>query len=185
MGRREGHLLGALFVSGALALTLAACGVTFSQGPTESEIFRDLAIEGDLFAGGSVTLMLEYEQPYPVGVPVVCGLIPGEAKTAKLVTPRPVATPPRGEAPLPDTVLDLVSETLAANPEPQGGPVGEATPEAGTIEQTFSLPDLPGRYVVHCFTPRDNTNTIGQLIIVAAPPTPAATATPTPPLLGP
>ncbi len=59
-----------------------------------------------------------------------------------------------------------------------GGPVGEATPEAGVVQRPFSLPDLPGRYRIECFTPADDDNDIERRFTVGAAPTPTATATP-------
>lgn len=169
-GRRAGgHSLGALIASALLALVLIGCGITLGADEDESEIFSELTIEGDFTAGGLLTLTLEYEQPYPVDVAIVCDLLAAEERT------QAIATPAEGETDA-DRVLRILSESLPANPV--GGPVGEATPEAGTVQWSFFLPELPGRYRIACFTPADDRNQIGQRITVAARPGPTATALP-------
>ena len=147
-----------------LLVVAAGCGISLSADEDESEIFRALSVEGELTAGGEVTLTLAFEQPYPVDVAVECDLLAAEERTRALVTP-PAETPAAASR-RPDTVLLILAESLPANP--QGGPVGEATPAPGTLERSFSLPDLPGRYRVECFTPAEPRNTIGQAISVQA-----------------
>ena len=159
--RRAGrYLLGALLASALFALLLVGCGITLGADDEESEIFRDLALKGDLIAGGSTTLTLNYEQPYPVDVPIVCDLLAAEERT------QPVATPAEGVDAR--RVLRILSESLPANAE--GGPVGEATPEAGAVEQLFVLPDVAGRYRLRCFTPAAERNKIERLITIVASP---------------
>ena len=165
-GRRaERHPLGALFVLAAFALIFAGCGITLSADEDESEMFRELTLEGDLIVGGALELKLAYEQPYPVDVAVECELRSAEEGT-RPATPGPRETPPAR----PGRVLLILTQQVPANPA--GGAVGEATPEAGVIQGAFSLPDVAGRYRVVCFTPDDETNAIGQTIILAPRPDP-------------
>ena len=71
-------------------------------------------------------------------------------------------------------VVDILAETLVANPE--GGPVDEATPVPGVFERDFFAPERSGKYVVLCFTPDDDNNGIAESITIK----PAAGATATP-----
>ena len=173
-GRRAwGHLLGALFASGLLALVVTACGISLSAGEEETEIFRELTVEGDFRLGGALTLALEYEQPYPVNVAIKCDLL--ALDRAGTPTPEPTEGPevegtptaaaiPRVRPTPANKVQDILEETLGPNPE--GGPVGEATPVVDTLTRSFTAPDRPGRYLVRCFTPADQNNAVVEEITI-------------------
>ena len=78
----------------------------------------------------------------------------------------------------PVRVAGIFGDTLP--PNDSGGPVGEATPRAGVFERDFQAPDLPGRYVVRCYTPLDENNVIFEDLTIR----PSPTETP-PPTAGP
>ena len=152
-GRRaRGRSLGAFCASAVLTLLLAGCGISWSAGPEQSEIFQRLSVEGDFTAGGSLTLTLHYTQPYPVFIILQCDLLGDDRKTS---------------------AENLLLKVLPANPK--AGPAGEVTPVSGTIEHRFSAPERPGRYVVTCLTPQDDSNSIQRGVTIAPAPTPAAT----------
>ena len=174
-GRRvQRYLLGALFASGLLVLILTACGISLGAGEEETEIFRSLTVEGDFRLGGSLRLILEFAQPYPVAVGIKCDLLAVDREPTPTPetagapegerTPTPAAIPRVRPTPA-NKVQDILEETLRANPE--GTPVGEATPVVDTITSSFTAPDRPGRYVVRCFTPADPNNAIFQEITIA------------------
>jgi hypothetical protein len=181
-GRRaQGYLLGALFASGLFALVLAACGISLSAEEDGTEIFRHLTVEGDFRPAAALSLTLEYSRQYEVAVDVECYLrdldtsTPTPVSTATTI-PVPGMTPAPGQVsifrprPTPgNRVLLILSESLPPNPE--GGPVGEATPVPGTITRRFFVPERPGRYSVRCFTPADDNNSISENITIAPLPT--------------
>jgi len=168
-------LAGAVLVS-ALALALTGCGIRVGSEEQGTELFKRLTVEGDFHAGGALKLTLEYEQPYPVTVDVACELLFRDFKG----TPTPLPSPgPAPTVPIPNPepapvnkVLDILAQALPRNEN--GGPVGEATPIAGTIEREFAAPAVPGRYSVRCLTPRDRNNAIVERITIE----PAAGASP-------
>ena len=170
-GRRAiGRLLGVLLASGLLVLLGVACGITLDAGEEETEIFKQLTVDGDFRLGGALTLTLEYEQPYPIRVAVACDVITeGPAPTATpdlsgatptptaVVIPMPRSTPTR-------RVLEILTDALPSNED--GVPPTEATPVVGTIERSFAGPDRAGDYIVRCFTPDDENNSIQQPITI-------------------
>lgn len=118
-----------LLVAGLLT---AACGVSFSESPPESELFTDLTVVGEPVVLEPVTAVLEYDQVYPVPVKVKCYLI------------------------RPDRARWLVAkETIAANPDDSPEPEGIA----GTFSFRF-LVSKPGKHYVDCLTPEDASNVI-------------------------
>lgn len=138
------------------ALLLAfvlACGISLNAEEPESEIFQQIGVEGDLSAGSTLRLVLDYEQPYAVTIVVDCDL--RDEDGAK--------------------VLDLLRNTLPENP--QGSTTGVATPVSGTFEAEFAAPSPPGRYTVFCLTPADPANTFQQEIVIGPA---SATAEPSP-----
>jgi len=126
-----------------LTLLAAGCGVSFGADSDETEIFEALRIEGDLAPSASLRLKLDYKSQYPVAVIVGCRVLrDGEGK--------------RGER----VVAEILTEAIPANTN--GGPVGEATPEAGSLERAFIAPGQPGRYLVECYTVDDDNNAIEE-----------------------
>jgi hypothetical protein len=61
-------------------------------------------------------------------------------------------------------VMDILNEEIPANPD--GAPVGTATPLPGDFEKGFRAPPQPGRYLVECLTPLDENNAIGEWITI-------------------
>ena len=186
--RARCYLLGALLSSALITIIIAACGVSLDAGEEGTETFNRLSIAGDFRAGGSLSLTLEYQLQYPVTVLVACHVL--APRPLATPTPKPTPTlPPELETVLPalpsltpriaPTVIHIpmakptstrkVAEILTEQlpPNPEGGPVGEATPVLGTIERDFTAPDQPGRYTVRCFTPADENNRIDEKITIA------------------
>ncbi|MEX1254981.1 MAG: hypothetical protein WEE64_11645 [Dehalococcoidia bacterium] len=154
-------LLGALL---ATVLVAAGCGVDFSPESEESEIFRGLSITGDFRPSGTLSLTLEYQQPYPVLMTVACDLLRD------------------GVGKRDDRLVARIFE-LPLNVNENGGPVGESEPLLGDLKQDFRAPEQAGRYEVDCFTTAEEDNDIGRIITVAIPtstPTPEPQGTPTP-----
>ncbi len=185
-------MLGALLVCAALAVGLVGCGISIGAGEEETEIFKGLTIEGregGFVTGAPITITLEWEQPYPrlakvdFHINVDCDLLAGSSTTRVLATPTPADRQPSPTT-RKDKVRDLLVETLPENPpenvpeEVEDSLADEATPLSGTMEKTFFAPDLPGEYIVECFTLEDDNNTIERRFSIA--PAPESTATPEP-----
>jgi len=172
-GRRDQRrVLGALFVSSITGLFFIACGISLGSGASKTELFKRLTVEGDFHPGGPLGLRLEFERQYPVPVDVACDVLdPNKKRTPTAVsTPGPAGTPtpaaiPRVRPTPSRKVFDIVLAQIPANAE--GGPAGEATPVAGTLEQAFQAPAVPGTYVVRCYTPRDENNVISTRITIS------------------
>jgi hypothetical protein len=149
--------IAALLLSSAL---LAACGVRFSEADPGTEFFKSIDISGQMRAGDPLTVVVGYDQYYPVEVAFQCEL----RRNKQLVTVIGEATVPPLEG---------------------GGP--DATPFPGVFSFDFSAAE-PGTYVVECLTPIDEDNFIGDEITIApaadqtpgGPATPAAPATEAP-----
>lgn len=153
-GRRpRGVSPGAVLAFAFLTLIFAGCGISLGAEERESEIFRGLTVEGDLAVGEQLTLALEYEQPYPVAIAVICEVAEGNEEESG------------------PTVQRILPPDLPENPE--GDAIGEVTPEAGVMRQLFPAPDSPGSYIIRCFTKADESNDIERVITIA----PAAGAT--------
>lgn len=160
LGRRRAQKrwLGASLMCGLLAFVVVGCGISLSAERRESEIFKDLVIQGEPIVGESLSLILEYEQPYPVAIDVACDLLEEKRDENE-----------EGEDDEPRRVSRILRESLPGNPK--GGPLDEATPVSDTIQRSFDAPERPGRYIVLCFTREDEDNTIARLIAVAPAPT--------------
>lgn len=173
-----------LLASCCLLVTLSvACGITLGAGNGETELFKDLTLEGDFFPGGRLTLTLEYAQQYPADILVVCELLAADSHLIRTpVTtptntplPREIATPTDIPIPQPPPtsrfrLADIIREELPANED--GGPVGEATPVPGVLVHEFGTPTTEGNYVIRCLTPFDRNNSISERVTVHPIPTP-------------
>jgi hypothetical protein len=113
-------------------LLLAACGVSFSDSPPESELFTDLDIVGETVVLEPMTAVLQYEQVYPVPVKVKCYLV--RPHRARWLVKR---------------------ETIEANPDDSPEP----EPVPGTLTFHF-LVSKPGKHFIDCLTPKDTSNFI-------------------------
>ncbi len=161
----------AIAVLGMVALLAAACGIDFGEASSETEIFKDLRIDGPFVAGEPLKVTLSYAQQYPVALAIKCDLL--SVEDIPTVTPPPTETvspldlrrtpePTLPRIPLvrptpKNKVREIFGTTLQPNED--GGPVGEATPVLDAIELSFFAPK-PGEYLVWCYTPRDLTNGI-------------------------
>ncbi|MCH8949958.1 MAG: hypothetical protein IIB87_06235 [Chloroflexi bacterium] len=171
--RGRAGLFGVAAVFALLAVIFAACGISFSTAPEETELFKRLSISGDFTPRAPLTLLLEYEQPYTVPIQVRCDVLeadppptPDQTPTPMivlgiLITPEPTLIHIPRIYPTPfNKVIDVLIEDIPANPD--GGIAGEATPVPGTIERRFLAPERPGRYIAKCFTPLDVNNAISE-----------------------
>lgn len=145
-----------LTVSG---LALAACGVKFTAAEQGTEFFTSIDITGEMRAGAPLTVLVAYEQFYPVDITLHC-----ELRRKKEILRR-----------LGDTVV---------MPLENGGP--DKTPFPGVVAFDFTI-DEPGNYIVECLTEKDEDNFIGDEIEIApatdetpVPATPPPTAPPSP-----
>ncbi len=169
--RGRAGLFGVAAAFALLAAISAACGISFSAEPEETELFKRLSIEGDFAPGVPLTLLLEYEQPYTVAVQVRCDVLEVDPPPTPDHTPTPLIvlgiliTPPPTAVHIPriyptptNKVIDVLIADIPANPD--GGLAGEVTPVPGAIERRFLGPVRPGRYIAKCFTPLDVNNVI-------------------------
>ncbi len=161
----------AIGVLGTIALLAVGCGIDFGEASSETEMFKDLKVDGPFIAGEPLAMTLSYARQYNVAVPIKCDLL--SLEDIPTVTPLPTGTVsplvlgPTPEPTLPriplvrptptNKVREIFGITLQANED--GGPVGEATPVLDAIEHSFFAPE-PGEYLVWCYTPRDLTNAI-------------------------
>ena len=173
-GAEDRGRAGLFGVAAAFALVAAifvACGISFSAEPEETELFKRLSIDGDFAPGGSLTLLLEYEQPYTVRIQVRCDVLEADPPPTPdhtptplivlgiLITPEPTVVNIPRIRPTPfNKVIDVLVDDIPPNPD--GGLAGEATPVSGTLKQRFVGPEQPGRYIAKCFTPLDVNNAI-------------------------
>jgi len=153
-----------------LGLAFTGCGVSLSEGSSETEFFKRLAIVGPLIPGAELRLELDYEQPYNADVEVQCDLL-STAKATPTTDPTenpagtPTPTPVHVPAPVPtpgNRALVILVEAVGPNPE--GTTSDESTPMPGSLDRRFPAPDQPGRYVVRCYTPADGDNQIFKTI---------------------
>ena len=161
----------AIAILGLLALLVTGCGIDFGEASTETEIFKDLTIEGPIVAGEPVEVSLKYAQQYDVSLEIKCDLLSTE--DVPTVTPLPTETvsplilrrtpePTLPGIPLVrptprNKVQEIFGTTL--RPNENGGPVGEATPVLEIVDWRFFAP-APGEYVVWCYTTLDLNNAI-------------------------
>lgn len=167
----------AVVVFGMFALLATACGIDFGEASNETEIFKDLTIEGSFVPGGSLAVTLSYAQQYDVKLKIQCDLL--SVEDIPTVTPLPTGTlspltlvhtpePTVPRIPLVrPTPTNKLREIFGTTLEPNndGGPVGEATPVLGTLEMRFRAPEV-GEYLVWCYTPLDLNNAIIEELTV-------------------
>ncbi len=160
-----------------VALFAAACGIDFGEASGETELFKDLTIDGPIVAGESVSLSLSYARQYDVALEVICDLL--SVEDIPTVTPLPTGTVSplavfrTPEPTLPNIPLVRPTPTnkirkifgTTLQPNESGGPVGEATPVLGTFDWRILAPG-PGEYVVWCYTPLDLNNAIFEDLTV-------------------
>ena len=161
----------AIAALGMFALLAVACGIDFGEASSETEIFKDLKIDGPFIAGEPLKMTLSYARQYDVKLEVKCDLL--SVEDIPTVTPLPTGTvSPLALGPTPEPTLPIiplarptptnkVQEIFGTTfqPNEDGGPVGEATPILDALEHRFFAPG-PGEYLVWCYTPRDLTNAI-------------------------
>jgi len=155
------RLLGAVVVPAVMLTVAAGCGISLGATEGETEMFKDLRVEGDFRLGGELHMFLAIEQPYAVDVEVRCDLLdedaPPTATPEPDATPTPVEIPPLQPTPS-NKVADVFQRHVGANPE--GGIVDEATPVPEPVEVTFNAPEQAGLYRLRCYTPLDEENEI-------------------------
>ncbi len=120
-GAEDRGRVGLFGVAAAFALLAAifvACGISFSEAPEETELFKRLSIDGDsapidgdsapgdgdsapgdgdsapgdgdFVPGAPLTLLLEYEQPYTVPIQVRCDVLEADPPPTPDQTPTPM-----------------------------------------------------------------------------------------------
>lgn len=133
----------------AVLLTFAAlfgaCGVAFSESDEGTEFFKRIQVSGPNRADVTMTVLLDYEQYYPVDVVIRCELRTETALVAEIAPP-------------------FVAPKL-----PLGTP--DSTPVAGAFARDFVVEE-PGTYRVECLTPQDEDNFIAEEIHIGPAPTP-------------
>ena len=174
--RRSGQA--ALLVVVLAGLIALGCGIDFGEASEETEVFKDVSIEGPFIAGEPITLSVEIAQQYPVDLLIRCDLLtmedvptvtPTVTETLSALAPRRTPEPTLARIPrVRPTPVNKLMEVLGTTVQPnaQGGPVGEATPVLETLERRFLAPE-PGDYTIWCYTPADLNNGIFQDFSVA------------------
>lgn len=119
-------------------LALAACGVKFTAAEPGTEFFTSIDITGEMRAGSPLTVLVAYEQFYPIDITLHC-----ELRRKKEILRR-----------LGDTVVGPL-----ANGDP------DKTPFPGVVAFDFTI-DEPGTYIVECLTEKDEDNFIGDEITI-------------------
>ncbi len=162
-GRRRRIPYGALFLI-LVPVLVIACGVTLDAEDEASETFRDVTVTslspGPLVAGTELQLTVNYAQPYPAQLDIECDLLAADG--AKVRDLHVEAIPANSAANIPTEV----DENFAA----------ETTPLLGTFGPRFFAPEMPGTYIVHCFTQEDTNNEIERVIRIVAVATPSSPA---------
>jgi hypothetical protein len=125
-----------LLSSVLLAVSGSACGVRFSDPEAGTEFFTSIDISGEMRAGKPLTVLVAYEQFYPVDVTFHCEL--------------------RREK----EIIKRIGEKVVV-PLENGGP--DKTPFPGVFAFDFTV-DEPGTFIVECLTDRDEDNFIGDEI---------------------
>ncbi len=160
----------AFFLFASLIAVFTGCGISLTEGSSETELFKRLVVVGPLVPGAELRMGLNYEQTYNADVEVQCDLLTSaEAKPTPEPTENPLGTPTptpvHVPAPVPtpgNRVLAILVENIGPNAE--GTTADESTPVTGDITRRFTAPDEPGRYVVRCYTPADRNNQIRETI---------------------
>ena len=129
----------------AAVFLLPACGVQFSSSFEGTEVFKDLEIEGDLFANRQLVLVLEVNQAYSVPVRIACYY---ENPDDLSEDEKEVAFHERAT---------LIGERVLTGPNASSP--GDDVPRE-TLRFPFSVP-VPGSYFVACLTPASPENGIG------------------------
>jgi hypothetical protein len=151
---------------GALAPVIVACGISWSEGETETEVFKEITVVGTPGPGAQLVIEVDYQQPYSANLEVQCDLLDTLKRTptplptedpAGTPTPTPVRVPAPVSTPV-NRVAILLSQTIESNPD--GTTTDESTPEAGTLSMDFTAPDEAGRYNIRCYTVADRNNQI-------------------------
>ena len=162
-----------------LSALLLGCGITLSEGSSQTELFKKLTVQGSFVPGGELQLNLNYEQPYVAQIRVQCDLLT-LAKATPTPKLNPTATPPDPERTVTPTPVHIPAvEPTPRNrfavillqpigPNVNGGTADEATPVPGGITRKFTAPPEPGRYRVRCYTPDDENNEISRSFRVRA-----------------
>ena len=174
-----------LFACCLLASVFAACGIDYGSSSSETELFKSITVDGELVTGGRVTLDVNYEQPYPAAIRVLCALIAREGQDRQPeppatntpnpdVEPTPLRIPPPPPTPR-HKVLDILDAEIPANTSVTAGPGTPAellfepgssdnplTPVPGTLRGGFTAPEEPGLYAITCYTPVDVNNAISE-----------------------
>ena len=119
-----------------LSLLLAGCGVRFTSADPGTEFFTSIDISGEMRAGEPLTVLVGYEQYYPIDVRLRC-----ELRRKK-------------------EILKTLGEEVVM-PLENGGP--DKTPFPGVFAFDFTV-DEPGTYIVECLTDKDEDNFIGDEI---------------------
>lgn len=174
-----------LFACCVLASVFAACGIDYGASSSETELFKSLTVDGELVTGGRVALEVNYEQPYPAAIRVLCALVAREGQDHEAappatntpnpdVEPTPLVIPPPPPTPR-HKVLDILDEQIPANTSVTTNPAtpvellfepgssdNPLTPIPGTLHGEFTAPEEPGLYAVRCYTPVDANNAISK-----------------------
>ncbi len=167
------YAIGVSLLFGLLGALLTGCGISLSEGHSQTEVFKRLVVVGPLKPGGELRLGLNYEQPYATTLEVQCDLLttakstptPKPTKDPSGRTPTP--TPVRIAAPIPtpgNRISIILVESIG--PNPSGTTADESTPVLGSISRRFTAPEQPGRYTVRCYTPADRNNQMFKAIRV-------------------
>jgi hypothetical protein len=126
-------------VVAVVSVLLVGCGVRFRDPESGTEFFSAIEVSGVRQAQSPLTVLVSYEQFYPVDVDLACELRQGKSLVKELG---------RGTVP-----------ALA-----DGSP--EATPFVGSLAYDFTV-DAPGSYKVECLTPKDEDNFISQDVTIS------------------
>ena len=123
----------------AASMLFTACGVKFSDPPSNNEFFRSLVITGPMRAGKQMTAAVAYQTTYSVAVGIECELRQGT------------------------TVLRVIGrDEIPAYPA--GNP--KATPVPGNFAYDFAV-ESPGSYKVRCYTDLDKDNFITKAFTIS------------------
>jgi hypothetical protein len=133
-----------LFIVLSIAL-LPACGVQFGGSFEGTELFKDLEVEGDLFANRELIISLEVNQAYRVPVQVAC-----------YYEDRENLTDDEKRVAFQERAVRIGERVL--EPSDAESP-GDDVPRE-TLRFPFSIP-VPGTYFAACLTPASPENGIG------------------------
>lgn len=189
---RAGVISTVLFLSALLAWTGVACGIEYGSASQETEVFKSMTLDGVFTPHSQITMLLDYEQPYPVDIRLRCNILsttPLATHTPEFGTP--TATPISFTSPEPTTiripkvhptpkyrVIGIDVRDIPPNPDAKDNP--DATPVHDTMEVQFFAPAHPGDYFVRCYTPADPDNAIAEPFTVVEGPAALPTQVETP-----